>query len=203
MNTTNCRTRRSSPGCAKATRTRPPHSSSAMFRSSGDAYANACRSSCAARSPSPTLSKTRTSVRYVDSPPSTTVGRVRSGRGSVPSSTGASRIRFEGSWRRGSATCTSRSPAERTRRRRSRLPVASPWDCARSKPEAVRAVHEALGRLAAQDRGIIELIHFKGMRVAEAAEVMGTTRDAARMRYARALRRLRERLGDSGPETTS
>lgn len=65
------------------------------------------------------------------------------------------------------------------------------------REEARGAVQEALARLDASDREVIVLRGIEQSPLEEVAAVMGTTAEAARKRYSRALARLRERLPGS------
>jgi RNA polymerase sigma-70 factor (ECF subfamily) len=53
-------------------------------------------------------------------------------------------------------------------------------------------VREALGRLSAEDRAVLQLRHFEQLSFPEVARVLGISESAATMRYVRALRRLKE-----------
>jgi RNA polymerase sigma-70 factor (ECF subfamily) len=59
--------------------------------------------------------------------------------------------------------------------------------------------------LAPADREILDLVHREGLKFTEAAERLGTTPDAARMRHARALSRVTELMtkGDAKGNTAS
>jgi RNA polymerase sigma factor (sigma-70 family) len=71
------------------------------------------------------------------------------------------------------------------------------------------AVRDALTRLPADDRELLTLVAWDGLRTDEAAALLGITPAAARQRLVRARRRLRAKLdeatgptpGDSGPAT--
>ena len=71
------------------------------------------------------------------------------------------------------------------------------------------AVRDALTRLPADDRELLTLVAWDGLRTDEAAALLGITSVAARQRLVRARRRLRAELdeatgpisGDSGPAT--
>jgi RNA polymerase sigma-70 factor (ECF subfamily) len=52
-------------------------------------------------------------------------------------------------------------------------------------------LQEALNRMDPIDREVLALRHFEGLSSAEAAEVLGIRKEAARKRYFRALNRLR------------
>ena len=56
---------------------------------------------------------------------------------------------------------------------------------------------EAVDHMDEDDREIILLRHFEQLSNQEAAQVLGVSDAAASMRYLRAVRRLRERLGDA------
>ena len=66
------------------------------------------------------------------------------------------------------------------------------------RTEAIDSVMTAVKRLPPRDRRLVELIHFEGQTIAHAAELDGCTVDAARMRYSRALVRLRKLMNASG-----
>jgi RNA polymerase sigma-70 factor (ECF subfamily) len=55
---------------------------------------------------------------------------------------------------------------------------------------------EAIDRLEGEDREILLMRHFEQLGNSEAAELLGLSQPAAGMRYLRALRRLREVLGE-------
>jgi RNA polymerase sigma-70 factor (ECF subfamily) len=57
-----------------------------------------------------------------------------------------------------------------------------------------RRVHEALGRLSADDRELVTLIAWEGLTPAEAATVLGLSSGTARVRLHRARTRLRAAL---------
>lgn len=74
---------------------------------------------------------------------------------------------------------------------------ASDQSSVSSNPRRVEAMQSVLGaveRLAPADRMILKLVHFEGQTVAEAAELMEVSLDAARMRYGRALVRLQKQM---------
>jgi RNA polymerase sigma-70 factor (ECF subfamily) len=56
---------------------------------------------------------------------------------------------------------------------------------------------EAIDRLEDEDREILLMRHFEQLSNGEAAELLGVSQPAAGMRHLRALRRLREVLGES------
>lgn len=56
---------------------------------------------------------------------------------------------------------------------------------------------EAIDRLEDEDREILLMRHFEQLTNSEAAELLGLSQPAAGMRHLRALRRLREVLGES------
>jgi len=68
-----------------------------------------------------------------------------------------------------------------------------------SRGEALASVLRSLERLPPADRTILRSVHFQGQTIAAAAELMDTSVDAARMRYGRALVRLRKLLDDEPP----
>ncbi|MGY1844476.1 RNA polymerase sigma factor [Modestobacter sp. SYSU DS0875] len=61
----------------------------------------------------------------------------------------------------------------------------------------VRQVHEALGRLSAEDRELVTLIAWEGLTPAQAADALEVTPGAARVRLHRARARLRAALSDT------
>lgn len=62
------------------------------------------------------------------------------------------------------------------------------------------ALREGLARLPAGERAVLELVALDGLTPAEAAETLGIRPAAARMRLARARRKLREGLADRSVE---
>jgi hypothetical protein len=87
-------------------------------------------------------------------------------------------------------------------------PRASPPRSGPPADETV-AVRDAFTRLPADDRELLTLVAWDGLRTDEAAALLGITPAAARQRLVRARRRLRTELdeatgptpGDSGPAT--
>ena len=67
---------------------------------------------------------------------------------------------------------------------------------AESQDLAARRVQEAFGRLSETDRALAHLYYFEQRGLAEIAVILGTTRDALKMRLARARQRLRDLLRD-------
>ncbi len=59
---------------------------------------------------------------------------------------------------------------------------------------------EAIDRLEDEDREIMLMRHFEQLSNSEAAELLGLSQPAAGMRHLRALRRLREVLGETGQD---
>lgn len=59
---------------------------------------------------------------------------------------------------------------------------------------------EAIDRLEDEDREILLMRHFEQLSNSEAAELLGLSQPAAGMRHLRALRRLREVLGETGED---
>jgi RNA polymerase sigma-70 factor (ECF subfamily) len=59
---------------------------------------------------------------------------------------------------------------------------------------------EAIDRLEDEDREILLMRHFEQLTNSEAAELLGLSQPAAGMRHLRALRRLREVLGETGED---
>jgi RNA polymerase sigma-70 factor (ECF subfamily) len=67
---------------------------------------------------------------------------------------------------------------------------------AAAQRELVRRVEEALTRLDEADAEIIVMRHYEKLSNQEAAQALGLTQPAASMRYLRAIRRLRQLLGE-------
>jgi RNA polymerase sigma-70 factor (ECF subfamily) len=63
----------------------------------------------------------------------------------------------------------------------------------------LRRVYRALHRLDPADRRLLELVAVDGLSPVDAAEALGVSRVAARVRLSRARRRLREALSDTPP----
>lgn len=61
---------------------------------------------------------------------------------------------------------------------------------------------EAIDRLEDEDREIMLMRHFEQLTNSEAAELLGLSQPAAGMRHLRALRRLREVLGEDGEDAS-
>ncbi len=61
---------------------------------------------------------------------------------------------------------------------------------------AARRIQEAFAQLSDKDRALAHLYYFEQRSLAEIATILDTTRDALKMRLARARRRLRELLRD-------
>lgn len=72
----------------------------------------------------------------------------------------------------------------------------SPTEAAR-RSELQEQLRAALAAMEPLDRELVALRHFEELGNAEAAAVLGLTKDAASKRYVRALRRLREALGET------
>ena len=64
------------------------------------------------------------------------------------------------------------------------------------------AVRDALGRLAPDDRELLTLVAWDGLRADQAAAILNISAAAARQRLVRARRRLRAEL-DTGPDATT
>ncbi|MCA9247200.1 MAG: sigma-70 family RNA polymerase sigma factor [Planctomycetales bacterium] len=62
--------------------------------------------------------------------------------------------------------------------------------------ELQRRFAEAIDQLSEQDQEIVTMRHFEHLSNSEAAVALGMSEPAASMRYLRAMRRLRELLGD-------
>lgn len=76
----------------------------------------------------------------------------------------------------------------------------APPDRGLERSEDVERVREALGRLPAAQREVIELHWFEGLPFAEVASVVGISLSAAKVRAHRGYKRLREHLGDLNAE---
>ncbi len=74
---------------------------------------------------------------------------------------------------------------------------------AAAQRELVRRVEEALTRLDEGDSEIIVMRHYEKLSNQEAAQALGLTQPAASMRYLRAIRRLRQLLGEAGESQSS
>jgi RNA polymerase sigma-70 factor, ECF subfamily len=71
----------------------------------------------------------------------------------------------------------------------------------RAQREETRCkVREALDRLAQNDREVLVLRHLEQLSMREIASVLGLTEVAVKVRHLRALRRLRDRLGEQFAE---
>jgi RNA polymerase sigma-70 factor (ECF subfamily) len=69
---------------------------------------------------------------------------------------------------------------------------------AAAQRELVRRVEAALTQLDEADADIIVMRHYEKLSNQEAAQALGLTQPAASMRYLRAIRRLRQLLGEPG-----
>ena len=79
--------------------------------------------------------------------------------------------------------------------RESVAPGASPAQ-ATARRRLVRRILEELARVSETDRTAFELLRFDGLSTAEAAEVLGTTSNAVKLRAFRTAEVLRASLGD-------
>lgn len=68
--------------------------------------------------------------------------------------------------------------------------------------DEIIAVRDALGRLAPDDRELLALVAWDGLRADEAAAILNISAEAARQRLVRARRRLRAEL-DTAPDATT
>jgi RNA polymerase sigma factor (sigma-70 family) len=68
--------------------------------------------------------------------------------------------------------------------------------------DEIIAVRDALGRLTPDDRELLTLVAWDGLRADQAAAVLGISAAAARQRLVRARRRLRAEL-DTAPDATT
>jgi len=64
--------------------------------------------------------------------------------------------------------------------------------------ETARALREEIRRLPAEQRNVVAMKLLQGRSFAEIAHAVGATEDACKMRFSRALRRLRDRLEERG-----
>jgi RNA polymerase sigma-70 factor (ECF subfamily) len=71
------------------------------------------------------------------------------------------------------------------------------------RKELAERVHRALGRLKAEDRAILVMRHFDGLSHKEAAAILNISEQAATVRHARALYRLKELWNETGPSDES
>ena len=79
--------------------------------------------------------------------------------------------------------------------RESVAPGASPAE-AMARRRLAQRMTEELSRVSETDRTAFELVKFDGLSLAEAAEVLGTTANAVKLRAFRAAEVLRATLGD-------
>ena len=86
-------------------------------------------------------------------------------------------------------------------RRRVREPVAFDSEPAAEYPAPIAgAITAALRRLQPEQQRVLTLKLLRGLRFAEVGAELGVTPAAAKMRFVRALRALREELGKEGVE---
>lgn len=86
---------------------------------------------------------------------------------------------------------------QRSQIRRTRLSARLRDDLSRSPSPAVTAdtgLSEALATLSEMDKDLVLLVAWDGFGVAEAGQLLGLTPGAARSRYSRARKALREQL---------
>jgi RNA polymerase sigma-70 factor (ECF subfamily) len=83
--------------------------------------------------------------------------------------------------------------------RESAAPGASPAEVTARRRLAQR-MREALSRVSENDRAAFELVKFDGLSLAEAAEVLGTTANAVKLRTFRTAEVLRASLGEEARE---
>jgi RNA polymerase sigma-70 factor (ECF subfamily) len=67
------------------------------------------------------------------------------------------------------------------------------------RDELRRRVRDALGRLPARDRELLELRHLEQLSTHDTAAVLGISEGAVKTRHVRALQRLRRLLGEDAP----
>ena len=82
---------------------------------------------------------------------------------------------------------------------RSRMETSAP-SSAFDTDDAARDVRDAVGRLPADQRELVMLIHWDGLSIAEAARLTGTRPSTARTRYAVARSTLRIALDDQADQ---
>jgi RNA polymerase sigma-70 factor (ECF subfamily) len=76
--------------------------------------------------------------------------------------------------------------------------VVVPAEASQYGDDVARAIRRALERLPEAQRRVVVLKLFEGRRFAEIARLLGTTEAASRMRFSRALERLRDELEEEG-----
>ncbi len=99
-------------------------------------------------------------------------------------------------------TVAQRRVVDEARRRaqaaRAALVVVPPAEASRYGDDVARSIRRALERLPEAQRRVVVLKLFEGRRFAEIARLLGTTEAASRMRFSRALERLRDELEEEG-----
>ena len=97
-----------------------------------------------------------------------------------------------------------RANQQRSGRRRSALTERLGTALATAAPQTGErefehvALRDAIGRLPPEHRELVMLVHWDGLSIADAAEVMGLNASTARTRYATARASLREALAEVG-----
>ncbi len=86
----------------------------------------------------------------------------------------------------------------RARAARAELVVVPPAEASQYGDDVARSIRRALERLPEAQRRVVVLKLFEGRRFAEIARLLGTTEAASRMRFSRALERLRDELEEEG-----
>lgn len=86
----------------------------------------------------------------------------------------------------------------RARASRVALVVVPPAEASRYGDDVARSIRRALERLPEAQRRVVVLKLFEGRPFAEIGRLLGTTEAASRMRFSRALERLRDELEEEG-----
>jgi RNA polymerase sigma-70 factor (ECF subfamily) len=86
----------------------------------------------------------------------------------------------------------------RGRAARAELVVVPPAEASQYGDDVARSIRKALERLPDAQRRVVVLKLLEGRPFAEIARLLGTTEAASRMRFSRALERLRDQLEQEG-----